>query len=613
MAIKAQALADFVVECTIDNQEVGGQEIIDQEGQQGEKPTEENKEYWMLYFDGASKTKTSGAGLVLQSPEGFIVEYALKLDFQTTNNEAEYEALIAGLGLARALRVKNLKVCGDSKLVVSQVNGEFEAREMNMAKYLRIVKAAIAQFDECHVEYIPREENAKADALSQYASSEVETHSGSTYFQVLRTPTIDSKLVAPIGIRECWIDPIKAHLENGWLPGDASEARKLTVKALRYALIEGILYKKSFTIPYLRCLRPDEAKSALEEVHEGICGQHLGGRSLAHKLVRLGFYWPTMMADAKDYVKRCDRCQKHAPVVRQPPEMLTSINSPLPFAMWGMDILGPFPMATAQRKFLIVAIDYFTKWIEAKPLAKITTKQVAQFLWENVMCRYGIPRVLVTDNGLQFNNKEFRDYCEENGINLRFTSVAHPQANGQAEVANRIILDGLKKRVERSRNTWVDELLPILWAYRTTCKATTGETQFMLAYGAEAVVPVEIMHASPRVESFEPSTNEEGMKLALDLIDEVRDEAHARNVEHQKKASFYYNLRVKERYFRQGDLVLRKVEASGVGQRGKLAPNWEGPYRVKSVRGRGTYQLETLEGIEVPRTWHASNLKVYYI
>ena len=106
-----------------------------------------------------------------------------------------------------------------------------------------------------------------------------------------------------------------------------------------------------------------------------------------------------MMVDAKEYVKKCDRCQKHAPVVRQPPEMLTSINSPIPFAMWGMDILGPFPMATAQRKFLIVAIDYFTKWIEAKPLAKITTKQVAQFLWENIMCRYGIPRILVTDNG----------------------------------------------------------------------------------------------------------------------------------------------------------------------------------------------------------------------
>lgn len=120
----------------------------------------------------------------------------------------------------------------------------------------------------------------------------------------------------------------------------------------------------------------------------------------------------------------------------------------------------------------------------------------------------------------------------------------------------------------------MDELLLILWAYRTNCKVTTGATPFLLAYGDEAVVPLEIMHASPRVEAYEQETNEEGMRLALDLIDEVRDEANAKNVEHQKKASFYYNHRVKERFFQQGDLVLRKIEAFGVGAKGKMAPNY---------------------------------------
>lgn len=115
------------------------------------------------------------------------------------------------------------------------------------------------------------------------------------------------------------------------------------------------------------------------------------------------------------------------------------------------------------------------------------------------------------------------------------------------------------------------------------------------------------------MKSFEHEANEEGMRLALDLIDEVRDEANARISEHKKRASFYYNLRVKERFFREGDLVLRKIEASGVGQKGKLAPNWEGPYRVKKVVGRGAYTLETLDGNEVPRTWHAINLKIYHV
>ena len=620
VAIKAQALADFVVECTIDKPEIGGQDNMEvdkpkdpEKVDKPKDPEESPKEYWHLYFDGASKTKSSGAGLVLRSPEGFIVEYAIKLDFPTTNNEAEYEALIAGFGLAKALRAKNLKIMGDSKLVISQVTGEYEAKDEVMIKYLNIVKGQMTQFEECTVEHIPREENTNADTLSQFASSETGSCEGRIYFQVLKTPSIEAKLIAPIDVGSCWMDPIKAHLKTGWIPTNVMESRKLSSRSLKYVLIDGVLYKKSFVIPFLKCLNPQEADAALKEVHEGICGQHLGGRALGHKIVRLGFYWPEMMKDSMSYVKRCDRCQKFSPIVRQPPEMLTSISSPVPFAMWGMDILGPFPMAVAQRKFLIVAIDYFTKWIEAKPLAQITTKQVNQFFWENVICRYGLPRILVTDNGRQFNNKEFKEYCEGYNIDLRFTSVAHPQANGQAEVANRIILDGLKKRVEHSKGTWTDELLPILWAYRTTSKVTTGATPFALAYGEEAVVPVEVTHVSPRVKAFDPETNEEGMKLALDLIDEVRDRANAQMVENQKRASFYYNLRVKERFFREGDLVLRKAEASGVGPKGKMAPNWEGPYQVKKILGQGSYKLQTLDGVEIPRAWHAQNLKVYYI
>nr|XP_017245356.1 PREDICTED: uncharacterized protein LOC108217014 [Daucus carota subsp. sativus] len=411
---------------------------------------------------------------------------------------------------------------------IPKVNGEFEAREETMLKYLKIVKAQMTQFEECLVEYIPNEENAKADALSQFASSENEVCSGSVYYQVLKTPSINAKLVAPIDTGATWIDEIKSYFETGHLPLDAGEARKLQVRALKYALIDGILYKKSFVIPYLKCLRPDEAREALKEVHEGICGQHLGGRALAHKVTRLGFFWPNMLKEAKDYVKRCDRCQRFAPIVRQPPEMLTSINSPIPFAMWGMNILGPFPLTSALRK-------------------------------------YGIPRVLVTDNGAQFNNPEFVGYYNDYSIELRFTSVS------------------------------------------------TGATPFQLAYRAEAVVPLEITHTSPRVQQYELEANEEGMRLALDMIDEVRDEANARIVESQKRASYYYNLRVKERFFRKRDLVLRKAESSGVGPKGKMAPNWEGLYQVKDVIGRGSYKLQTLDGVEFPRSCHATDLKIYYI
>ncbi|XP_074347336.1 uncharacterized protein LOC141686185 [Apium graveolens] len=185
----------------------------------------------------------------------------MKLDFPTTDNEAEYEALIASMGLDGTLRVKNLKVRGDSKLVVSQVKGEFEARDRTMAKYVSLVRAVMTQFDECHVEHIPREENAKADALSKFASSEIEESSRSVYFCVLKTQSLDVKLVALIGLKGSWINPIKAYLQTEWLPSDVVEARKLSVRALRYSLIDRILYKRSFVIPCLRCLMSDVANT----------------------------------------------------------------------------------------------------------------------------------------------------------------------------------------------------------------------------------------------------------------------------------------------------------------------------------------------------------------
>lgn len=164
----------------------------------------------------------------------------------------------------------------------------------------------MTQFDGCNFEYIPREENMKVYGLSKFASSDVEKSSGSVYLRILKIPSINVKLVAPIGMGSYWIDPIKAHLQNSRVSNDTMEARKSTVKAIRYALLDEILYKKVLLIPYLRCLRLEESQEALKEVGKGICEQHPGGRALAHKIIRIGFYWHEMMDDAKNYMKKCD-------------------------------------------------------------------------------------------------------------------------------------------------------------------------------------------------------------------------------------------------------------------------------------------------------------------
>ena len=159
------------------------------------------------------------------------------------------------------------------------------------------------------------------------------------------------------------------------------------------------------------------------EIHSRICGEHLGARALASKVLGAGFFWPILQSDALKKVKMCDKCQRHVPIQ-------SALIQSIPFAQWGLDILGPFPQASGQRKFLLVAIDYFTKWIEAKALATITTRKVEAIIWRDIVCRFGVPRVIVTDHEKHFDCDSFRTFYDNLGIQLRFASVAYPQANG---------------------------------------------------------------------------------------------------------------------------------------------------------------------------------------
>ena len=335
----------------------------------------------------------------------------------------------------------------------------------------------------------------------------------------------------------------------------------------------------------------------MREVHEGICGNHSGARSLVHKLIRAGYYWPTMLKDAQAYVKSCDKYHRFSNFIRQPSEELTPMTAPWPFAQWGLDIMGPFSTAIRQLKFQVVGIEYFTKWLEAEALATITEKNIRSFVQRNIICRYRIPRVLVSDNGKQFDNNAFRDFCSELGIKYHYSSPAHSQAYGQVEVTNQSLLKIIKTRLEGAKGIWPDELPSILWAYRTTARTPTGETPFRFAYGTEAVIPAEVGLTSYQVESYHEDKNEEAMRLQLDLVDEVKAVAEQRLAHYQNLMAKHYNTKVRHRDFQVSDLVIRKVMGTARDpSQGKLGPNWEGPYRIASWQRKGTYHLETMDG-----------------
>ncbi|GJT93622.1 reverse transcriptase domain-containing protein [Tanacetum coccineum] len=180
--------------------------------------------------------------------------------------------------------------------------------------------------------------------------------------------------------------------------------------------------------------------------------------------------------ELKEKYVKSEECQVHKPVPRNPQERLNPITSPWPFYKWGIDIAGPFPEGPGKVKFLIVAMDYFTKWIEAKPVATITGNQVKKFVWENIVCRFGLPGEIISDNGKQFRDNPFRDWCEKLCIQQHFASVKHPQTNRLVERANRSLGEGIKARLGKDNKNWLEEISHVLWAHRSMIKSV-GNTK----------------------------------------------------------------------------------------------------------------------------------------
>nr|CAE02216.2 OSJNBb0002N06.6 [Oryza sativa Japonica Group]CAH66592.1 OSIGBa0092G14.3 [Oryza sativa] len=362
-----------------------------QETEFGQKPV-----YFVSEALQGAKTRGAGIAAVLFSPKGVPIRYTARLQFDTTNNAAEYEAVLLGLRKAKALGVRRLLIRTDSKLVAGHVDKSFEAKEEGMKRYLEAVRSMEKCFTGITVEHLPKDQNEEADALAKSAACGG-PHSPGIFFEVLHAPSV---------------------------PMDSSEV---------------------------------------------------------------------MAIDRRNWAKKWQRRYTRGYVAR------TKLQEQWP-PKWGLDIIGPFSVARNGYKFAIVAVEYFSRWIEAEPLGAITSAVVQKFVWKNIVCCFGVPKEFITDNGKQFDSDKFREMCEGFNLEIRFTSVAHPQSNGAAERTNGKILEALKKRLEgAAKGKWPEELLSVLWALRTTPTRPTKFSPFMLLYGDEVMTPAELGANSPRV------------------------------------------------------------------------------------------------------------------
>ena len=220
-----------------------------------------------------------------------------------------------------------------------------------MQKYLKKTQDLMLEFEVVHVKRLPRSQNEQADALSKLGCSSMQNLNRSVLVEVKSLSSIHENSTSVFytgnGDVPDWMKDIIQYKESGELPTYPILARKVKLKSTQFCMIDRGLYKKAKNGPLLKCITPSEADYILKEVHEGCCGHHLEARALAHKTIRIGYYWPTAIEDAKKLVQRCEKCQKYAPNISQPASELKYIHNPILFVQWGLDLLGPFKQAAA--------------------------------------------------------------------------------------------------------------------------------------------------------------------------------------------------------------------------------------------------------------------------
>ncbi|XP_058202708.1 uncharacterized protein LOC131317152 [Rhododendron vialii] len=540
------------------------------------------KRFWKdqrLTVDGASNVHGAGAGIVLVSSSGTVHESVVSIGYTATNNETEYEALIAGLQLALWLDADSVHVFCDSQLIVGHLNDDYQAKDQRMNAYVSHVLALFGRFGRVEVEWIAREHNAHADALAGLASVYKTSGSRTITFDDVIKPSFEQpcEQVMAVSLGQGQLDPVIDYLKNQVLPPNKREAYKLRCRAANFFLgPNDNLYRRTFTGPDLRVVHDDLVPVVLEELHSGSCGTHSGGRSLAQRALTQGYWWPKMVKQSEEYMKLCVRCQKQASLIHQPAFPLKMITSPWPFAVWAFDIVGKMPKAPGGFEYMLTATDLFTKWVEASPMIKTTAGDVERFIWKHIISRFGIPYAILSDNGSQFVTSALKAFYAKRHITIHNSSVAYPQGNGQTEASNKIITRGLKQRLDRKLGKWVEELPHVLWAYRTTPRRSTGRTPFAMAYGMEVVLPLSTMIPTAQTENLHPVDNNALVGAELDFAEELRDNANLRHAAYQQEVARGYNRNVRARPFNVGDLVLRMViEASKLT---KLKDPYEGPY-----------------------------------